>query len=202
MTAVDASRESLDEVGRPGLFRSTSRLMVLDHFRVPYAVDPGSADGDLEQLHAANGGPALLWTRPATEPIVAATVLGADRVTRIPFFARVLSDELAERLLRERGGTWHRARALTSGDGAPLGSIWRADDGSVFVPFDPNEVVENFWTERYLHTTARPVCSAFAEASMIGLLPSAPAPSAAGADLATAPVRPPPGALYLSALAD
>ena len=35
-----------------------------------------------------------------------------------------------------------------------VASIWRAEDGSVFLPFDPNEVVESFWTERYLRTAS------------------------------------------------
>jgi hypothetical protein len=39
-------------------------------------------------------------------------------------------------------------------DGAPAASIWRERGGSVFLPFDPNEVVESFWSERYLRTAA------------------------------------------------
>ena len=36
-----------------------------------------------------------------------------------------------------------------------LGSIWRAADGSVFLPFDPDEVIENYWSERYLRGLPR-----------------------------------------------
>jgi hypothetical protein len=129
---------------------------VLDHFRVPYEIDPELVDGELEQLRTADGSAALLWARQIDAPVVTATVLGADRVTPIPLYTRVLSDEIVEPMLRERGGTWHRARQVTSGDGAPLGSIWREDGGGVFLPFDPNDVVDSFWTEGYLQRATKP----------------------------------------------
>ena len=154
MTSLVAGFGLLDEAPAPTLFCSSGRLTVLDHFRVPYECDPKLACGQFEQLHRTRGGPALLWMRYVDGPAVAATVLGANRVTPVPLFTRVLSDEIVEPLLRERGGTWHRVRELTSRDGEVLGSIWRGDDGSVFLPFDPNEVVESFWTERYLSTAA------------------------------------------------
>jgi len=153
VTAIDAPFERLDEAPDYSLLRSSSRLTVLDHFRVPYEFDPDLGGGEFEQLRPSDGGPAMFWKRDLDGPVVAATLLAADRVERIPLFTRFLSDELIEPLLRELGGTWERARSITSDDGAPVASIWRGAGGSVFLPFDPNDVVESFRTERYLTTT-------------------------------------------------
>jgi hypothetical protein len=152
VTAVDATYELFDEAPGRSLFCSSSTLTVLEHFRVPYELDRGLGGHGIEELRAAQGGPALFWKRDLGGPVLAATLLGADRATPVPLFARLLSDETIEPLLRDREGTWGRARSITSADGAPLASIWRAEDGSVFLPFDPNEVVESFWSERYLAT--------------------------------------------------
>ena len=33
--------------------------------------------------------------------------------------------------------------------GLPRAAVWRDSDGSVFLPFDPAEVMQQFWSERY-----------------------------------------------------
>ena len=40
-------------------------------------------------------------------------------------------------------------RAVLDGDGERLASIWRDRAGRIFLPFDPDEVVRNYWTEAY-----------------------------------------------------
>jgi hypothetical protein len=167
MTAIDATFDLLDEVPAGGFYAS-SRLTVLDHFRVPYELDPALGDGELERLYPSEGGPALLWKRDFDAPVVASTLVGADRVTEIPLFVGLLSDTLAESLLREYGGTWEPARRIVSSDGTPIASIWRGEDGSVFLPFDPNEVVEGFWTERYVSTAAGERALSLRRCMMIG----------------------------------
>ncbi|MGH2887499.1 MAG: hypothetical protein ACRDPA_33175, partial [Solirubrobacteraceae bacterium] len=95
-----------------------------------------------------------MWQRDPEGPPCVTTMLGTDRATPITLFTPVLADDKAEPLLHGRGGAWHRARTLTAADGSASGSIWRSDDGSVFLPFDPNDAVESFWTERYLESAA------------------------------------------------
>lgn len=154
MTALDASFGFLDEgTVPPGLFCSSSPLILLDHFRVPYEVDPRLACGGVEQLQPTPSGPSLFWKRDLDGPVVAATLPGADRATPVPLFVRMLGDETIKPMLDGLGRTWKRARTLVSADGTPVASIWAAQDGSVFLPFDPNEVVESFWSERYLSTS-------------------------------------------------
>ncbi|HET6865190.1 MAG TPA: hypothetical protein VFH80_04670 [Solirubrobacteraceae bacterium] len=153
MTTVDPTVELLDDAPARAAFLSSSRLTVLDHFRVPYELDPELV-GPVEQLCPWRGGSALLWKRDLDGPVVHTTLLGVDGVTPIPLFTRLLSDEMIEPVLHAHGGRWERAWRLMSPDGAPVASIWQAEDGSVFLPFDPNEVVESFWSERYLRTAA------------------------------------------------
>ena len=168
MTAIDALFEELDEAPGYGIFYSSSRLTLLDHFRVPYEFDAELGGGEFEQLRLSDGAPALFWKRDFDSPVTAATLPGADGVTPIPLFTRFLCDELIEPLLCDRGGTWGRARRITSADGAPVASIWRREDGSVFLPFDPNDVIESFWTERYLATMSGERALGFRRALLMG----------------------------------
>ena len=41
MTVVDATFELFDEAPVRGVFSASSRMTVLDHFRIPYEIDPG-----------------------------------------------------------------------------------------------------------------------------------------------------------------
>ncbi len=111
---------------------------------------PARAPG-VEWLRTPRG-PALLWRRAveSTEPPIAAHVQtdGAS----IPIFAHLLDDRATERLLVAHPGTWSRAVELLGEEGEHLASIWRADDGSVFLPFDPDEVCHNCWSERYMES--------------------------------------------------
>ncbi len=153
MTTVDPTVELLNEASARTAFLSSSRLTMLDHFRVPYELVP-ELGGPVEQLLPWRGGSALLWKRDLDGPVVHTTLLGVDGITPIPLFTRLLSDEMVEPVLHAHGGRWERAWRLMSPDGAPVASIWRAQDGSMFLPFDPNQVVESFWSERYLSTAA------------------------------------------------
>jgi hypothetical protein len=137
------------------LFGGSRRLAIAEHFRIPHDVVERAAVAGIEQLRA-RGGAKLLWAGAGE---TAAPWAGqrpiAARIQRtcgsgIPIFARVLSDRGAERLLAECGGTWSRALALSGQDGEHVASIWRARDGSVFLPFDPDEVAHNYWSESYL----------------------------------------------------
>jgi hypothetical protein len=67
----------------------------------------------------------------------------------MPIFASIVSDRAAEPILAKEGGTWVPVAPVRSGDGESLGSVWRREDGSVFLPFDPDEVHLNLLSERY-----------------------------------------------------
>jgi glycosyltransferase involved in cell wall biosynthesis len=131
------------------LFASSRALVLFDHFRIPYEVDGELGQGGCVELRVPGGGRRLLWPAGFAGRLSASTVAGADGETRVPVFARVLPDGEAEVLLAGLGDGWRRLASVTALGGGELGSIWRHEDGSVFVPFDPDEVIFNYWSEGY-----------------------------------------------------
>jgi hypothetical protein len=131
------------------LLLASRRVEVLDYYRVPYEVDPSLSGDGLERVCAPHGGPALVWA-PAThrQPAAMAELLSATEVP-IPICARIASDDAVRQSLAELGGSWSRNPTVTSAGRQGLAPIWRRDDGSVFLPFDPDEVVHNYWSESY-----------------------------------------------------
>jgi hypothetical protein len=149
------------------MFVSSRRLTFLDYFRTPYQVARPVTGSGIEQLKARAGGAALLWPIAGTaSPAVAATVQGADGETGIPIFASVVSDDIAESLLGERSGRWSPARTVVGAHGEPLAAIWHGEDGSVFLPFDPDEVIVNYWSERYTQIARGPHARRFRQELM------------------------------------
>ena len=114
--------------------------MFCDHFRVPYRVaefDVPSGCGAL----LVQSGRRLLWWR-ADENGRARE----HRIDELRLFADVLDDDLAGRLL---GREWRQAIPVRRADGSPAGSVWRCEDGSLFLPFDPDAAIIACWSEAY-----------------------------------------------------
>jgi hypothetical protein len=148
------------------VFTSSSPLLVFEYFRVPYGVDPaaratgaGGETGGLPDVEGEVGGwewlsasetgtPVLVWPRPDAGE-VADRALRRFRLGRCVLHARLVPDALLARALGRPPGGWARADPLTDEAGNRLGSVWRAADGSLLLPFDPDEVVTTFWSERY-----------------------------------------------------
>ena len=128
--------------------------MALELFHVPYSVTAGGHEARIERVSAPDSARALLW--PARSALLARAAAGWLGAKRIPIFASVLSDQAAELILANEEGTWVPVAAVRSGDGEPLGSVWRREDGSVFLPFDPDEVHLNLLSERYRELLLRP----------------------------------------------
>jgi hypothetical protein len=131
-------------------FSSSRRLAIAEHLCVPLEIVGGRAHPAVERLRTRHGSE-LLWPGhgdPAKPPVAA--WVQAPHGSGVPIFARVVDDPTAERLLADCGGSWTRAVSLTDERGEHLASIWRARDGSVFLPFDPDEVCHLYWSERYI----------------------------------------------------
>jgi len=145
------------EPARPIVFMATRELGVLEHFRTPCSVLAADGESALERLWASENGPELLWPRsPADSGPPVAGWLGQDEESRIPVFASVVPDAVAKSLLAQRGNTWTAVGAVVTPSGERLGSVWRGGDGSVFLPFDPDEVQFNLLSERYRELLRRP----------------------------------------------
>jgi hypothetical protein len=134
-----------------GPFTASRRLVAAEQLGVMCLLDNANGRSRALESLRSDAGTALLWPGRSTassEPVAAWITDNAGEP--IPIFAVVTEDGAAERLLARHGGTWTRVRAVTAADGDRLGSIWRERDGSVFVPFDPDEICETYWSERYL----------------------------------------------------
>jgi hypothetical protein len=132
------------------VFESSAALALFDYFRVPYARVDHVEESLLERLTA--GGPAsLLWP---SEALIGELRTGLHVVGSIPIFARVLDEQKVRALVRKLPGSWRRGEPVRS-KGTTVSAVWRSDDGGALLPFDPNEAIESFWTERYAEVGAR-----------------------------------------------
>ena len=132
------------------MFESSAPFILFDYFRVPYevgAVEP-IAPG-VASLNARGRSVSLYWQTGAA--------LAANRrrpssyfVGPMPLFGRIASDSDVKLWLRRLGGKWRSAHDIRDAGGTLVGAVWQTDDGSTFLPFDPNELVADFWSERYL----------------------------------------------------
>ncbi len=155
MTLAVHGRTESDQAEPAGAMFSSSRaLAIATHLGIAWELHADASARGIERMRTARG-TELLWPSAleAAGAPVAACVQSAG--ASVPIFARVLSDTLAEELLAEHGGDWSRAPALAGRDGQPLASIWQARYGSVFLPFDPDEVCQSYWSERYRGAAAQ-----------------------------------------------
>jgi hypothetical protein len=106
--------------------------------RVPYATSAATqVDTRLDGFSI--GDRALLW--PVNGGAVGRYVLGNG----IPLYARVVSDAERDQTI---GSSWERV-AVVARDGVPVASVRRGPDGSLLLPFDPNEACLMLLSERY-----------------------------------------------------
>jgi hypothetical protein len=141
------------------VFESCHPFALFDYFRVPYTVRHDAAGrqcGQLSvhrlQLADRSGEPrSLLWLGADTpEPAwPAGCDLGSYRLRDFVFFAHVAAGTAVPAKLSEFGRGWHPAEQIFNLAGQPQAAIWRDQDGSVFLPFDPAEVMLQFWSEAY-----------------------------------------------------
>ena len=138
MSPSAGNREAL------GLVAST-RLEVLDLYGIPYEVIPAPEEA-LDHV-STPGGARIYWTA-GQEPASWTTLDG------IPIFAPVASDDHVERLARTIGEEWEVCTVIRDSNGTPIGSVRRAPDGSVLLPFDPSRAAAALLGEGYLELTS------------------------------------------------
>jgi hypothetical protein len=144
------------------VFESCHPFSFFDYFRVPYSVRPALTAGHhrrtpfpVHQLRLAgqSGRPprSLLWpgtdVTPAAWPAICR--LGRYRLQDCTFSAHVALGAEVPGGLSQLGRGWHPIAQIFDGTGQPQAAIWRDDDGSVFLPFDPGELMLQFWSEGY-----------------------------------------------------
>jgi hypothetical protein len=146
------------------MFEATRPFLFFDYFRIPYRVAVPELEGrrwyELPPVSRASATTAdgnersdraLFWLASAPDDSDWTSGLrkGAYRLGEIPIFGHVVPDDVLSGWLARSENTWSRTTAVVDGDGNEIASVWRSDDGSVFLPFDPAEVMLNYWSEAY-----------------------------------------------------
>jgi peptidoglycan/xylan/chitin deacetylase (PgdA/CDA1 family) len=132
------------------MFESTAPFALFEYYRVPYDIVQGDRDDfvGIEKLASRDGHRTLSW--PTHRAFASGLSRGGSYLLNsTPLFGRVAGDAQMRPWLQREGGTWEKAHPVLDEHGRRVSAIWRKDDGSYFVPFDPAEVISNFWTERY-----------------------------------------------------
>jgi hypothetical protein len=146
------------------VFESSCPFPFFDYFRVPYKVvepfgfvdrlspqHPLNSCGRLRRAEITNGQRTAYWldVNGTDSP---ARNLSPDeyRLESIPIFGRVLPDTVcSEWLTSSSGDDWFPVDEIRDRVGRRAASVWQSGKGSVFLPFDPAEIIGNYWSERY-----------------------------------------------------
>jgi len=136
-----------------GVLVTTHPVAALERLRVPYTVlDTGPAppfecSGLVVVAPADSGdGPTLSFPRAIASGSARA---GAFTFGRLPVYASIMRDEAARALLRDSGRVWNRDLPVCDATGRAVGSSWSSADGSIFLPFDPDDALRSLESERY-----------------------------------------------------
>jgi hypothetical protein len=144
------------------VFTSSSPFLLFDYLRVPYVTgEPtgspaaGTLPGSWGRLTASRSGrPALVWPilRAEHEAPRPPPSGGLRRFRLGPaiLHARLVPDDVVATALAGSPQAWSRLEDLSDDDGGRLASVWRSTDGDLLLPFDPDEVITTFWSERYV----------------------------------------------------
>jgi hypothetical protein len=136
------------------MFVARQASVLCDHLRVPYRVDGAATPRALTfDGHTR----ALRW------PDTTDDRLGAYRLDGIPFFAA----------LRDAGEGVEIA-PVTDADGTHVAAVRRTADGSICLPFDPDEAIVACWSERYAEATAGAATSGLKRVAMRGYYAARP----------------------------
>lgn len=152
------------------VFESSYPFAFFDYFRVPYTVRPGLATGDgarapisVHQIRTTREPGAvsrfLLWQRTDAGPptLPASCQLGRYRLRDFTFFGHVAVGAAVPGMLSRFGHGWHPAEQILDSAGHVRAAVWQDGDGNIFLPFDPAEVMQQFWSERYRQVGRSPM---------------------------------------------
>jgi hypothetical protein len=135
---------------RTPVFVSTSAFTLFDYFRVPYDQPAATSESSLglDRVAAPAETRCLYWLR--AELLAGERCRpGFYRIDSVPLFGHVAAESQARLWLGGDESNWQPTHEVRDEDGAPAGAILQRNDGSILLPFDPNELIANYWTEQY-----------------------------------------------------
>ena len=131
-------------------FQATGPFAFFDYFRVPYEVGSVETGATGCVWPLPRGSRCLRWFS-SNGPRRRGVHVGRFEVEGMALAGSVVADSAVGRVLQADGDAhrWRAAEAVCGPDGGRLGSVWRHEDGSVLLPFDPGDVMATLWSERY-----------------------------------------------------
>jgi peptidoglycan/xylan/chitin deacetylase (PgdA/CDA1 family) len=137
---------------RVTVFESTTPFTLFEYFRVPYkrVSERDNASSSIFTLSTDDvDGPTLSWPSASRLAVANCSHAGPFLFGSIWFVGRVATEAQMGAWTRQAGGSWRRSHLIRNTQGTCVTAAWRRDDGSTFLPFDPNELIRSFWTEQY-----------------------------------------------------
>jgi hypothetical protein len=164
------------------VFESSHPFLFFDYFRVPYQVRPqpsrdGASGPPMHRLAAVGQSRSLLWLDGGSRPAgrSAAGRLGRYRLRDTTFFGHVALGTAAPAVLGQHGRGWEPVETIFDAGAGPAANVWRDRQGSIFLPFDPAEVILRFWSEGYQAVGRSPLAAAARVAVLRGYYLARPA---------------------------
>ena len=150
--------------GETIMFEASDHFLFFDYFRIPYRV-VGKDDAVSEHLPLRHPLRSCRWVRCEdgargrrwiySPPLEDSSAFG-DRLPLAEYqlegvrlFGRVLPDVVSRDWFSSTSTRWRRSATLRDGDGTSIASVWEDEQGNVFLPFDPDEAIQNYWSEKY-----------------------------------------------------
>jgi hypothetical protein len=127
------------------MFATSRKIGLFERYRIPYAATAETRDHLLTIGRAGGDGPRLLSLGPGT-PAAESSYL----VDGCLLHVALASQPAIDAALREGGQTWEEELPILDLSGTRQASIYRADDGSVLVPFDLDAPLDALFEEAYL----------------------------------------------------
>jgi hypothetical protein len=143
------------------VFETSAEFTLFEYFRIPYTrgKDPRSEEVPLEAVWSVGDEDRRIFWAPSTAIASGSRRRGAYHLGTLSLFGTLATDGDCTRWLDHVGGIWRPTQAICDPRGRPVASVWRDQHGSVFLPFDPNEVVHNYWSENYRELSERALIS-------------------------------------------
>ena len=157
------------------MFEASHSFVFFDYLGVPYQVRPSRSQEStsglpMHWLTCVGQSRSLLWLATDSGPAGRNAVgrLGRYWLADSTFFGHVALDAAAHTLLSRLGQGWDPAEEILDASGRRVASVWRDRQGSIFLPFDPGEVMLRFWSESYRAVGRSPLAEASHGAALRG----------------------------------
>ena len=133
------------------IIESTAAFTLFDYYRVPYQrIEAVDESRDVAELRFRGDTTSMCWPTARVLSSASDRRPGSYSIGQLRLFGAIAPDPQMRSWLRQRGGSWRELHELRDARGTLAGAVWQKDDGSIFLPFDPNDAIANYWLERYM----------------------------------------------------